>query len=129
MNHLIGKPFIDGGRGPEGYDCYGVLRAVYSEHGVELPEINVSVYAAKLAQGVIDLEAASRWEKIDSPEVPCAVLMRGSQGFADHIGVWIGGGKIIHTQINQGVIVQRRHDLKNRIKGFYRYVGNDHIYA
>ena len=42
-NDLIGLPFQDEGRGPYGYDCYGLLVEVYRRNGVILPTINVSV--------------------------------------------------------------------------------------
>jgi cell wall-associated NlpC family hydrolase len=122
VNDLIGKAFADGGRGPEAFDCYGVLREVYRRHGVEIPDVNVSVYAAMTAQGIIDAETASnRWERIDFPIIPCAVLMSPHAGFAQHVGVWLGK-HILHTRIGQGVIAERAGALKHKIQGFYRYV-------
>ena len=35
---LIGRPFVDGGRGPENFDCWGLATDVFRRHGKILPD-------------------------------------------------------------------------------------------
>ena len=35
---LLGKKFKYNGRGPDEYDCYGLVKEIYNRLGIELPE-------------------------------------------------------------------------------------------
>ena len=42
-DNYVGKPFVDGARGPDAYDCWGLVAAIYlEEYGITLPEYYVS---------------------------------------------------------------------------------------
>ena len=125
-NDLIGLPFYEFGSGLEGYNCYSLLREVYLRHGVNLPETNIAVCACRQASNQeISRHMAASWEKIETPEYPCAVLVGSTHpAFADHVAAYIGRGRIIHVTINRSVAVDRLSDWEHKIKGFYKYVGN-----
>ena len=39
---LIGCPWVAGGRGPDAFDCWGLVRWCWGRHfGIEVPEIPV----------------------------------------------------------------------------------------
>lgn len=118
---LLRKPFQDGGRGPGAYDCWGLLREVYRRNGIDIPDINVSIFACREAQAAIDAEKVVNWREIHHLQTPCAVLMVGAHGFANHIGAHIGNGQVIHTGIRTGVVVDRLSQLKPKITGFWQY--------
>jgi cell wall-associated NlpC family hydrolase len=127
---LIGMPFKDGGTGtagvnPGGYDCYGLAREVFSRFDVALPAVNMSVTACRQAsQQTIDAHIHRLWKQIPVPEVPCGVQIRSSDpGYANHIAVYIGYGKIIHITLKSRVVIQRLADYANKVEGFYKYVG------
>ncbi len=42
----LGKPFVMGGNGPDGYDCSGLIQQAYRHAGVSLPRIAADQYAA-----------------------------------------------------------------------------------
>ena len=124
INDLIGKPFDPEGYGPDAYSCYGLLCEVYKRYGIELPITNISVTMCKQASMKEIQEHMAKWEPIFIPEVPCGVLIRSTNpDFADHIGVYIGSGKMLHITIARRAVVDRISEWENKIIGYYRYIG------
>lgn len=118
----IGIPFEYKGRGPDAYDCYGLLRKLYQEHrGILIPDYNseteVERIAMQFSAGIED------WVEVEKRE-GVAVLMRVS-GLGAHVGYVIGDGKFIHTwERTGGVAIERLDTWKNLIIGYYDYAGN-----
>jgi len=128
VNDLVGKPFVDDpeeGYGPHGYSCYGLLWEVYRRHGINLPKVNISVTACKEASNKeIEKGIARSWERIDNPVVPCGVLIKSTNpDYANHIGIYVGNGKMLHVTLSHNVEIARVDDYQRKIVGFYRYIG------
>jgi cell wall-associated NlpC family hydrolase len=73
MNYekYLGTPFEFGGRGPDTYDCYGLIMAVLKERGVVIPDYTSPSDEAKIAglfAGNLHL-----WEKCEKE--PGAVVL------------------------------------------------------
>lgn len=132
FNDIIGLPFKDSGTGlsgdnPGGFDCYNLAREVFSRYNINLPKTNISVIeCANISQKEIDKHKSKFWKKIDIPIEPCAIQIFSSNDmFANHIATYIGEGKVIHITIKSNVIIQRLSNIqKQKIEGFYKYVGN-----
>lgn len=129
LNDLVGKPFAsepDNSFGPESYSCYGLLWEAYRRFGIDIPKINISVTACKEATEQEIMEHAVKyWVPVEELEVPCALLIQSTHpDYADHIGCYIGEGKMIHVTVNRNVEIAKIRDWKHKIKGYYRYVGN-----
>ncbi len=131
MNRLkkfIGKPFVDGGRGPEGYDCWGLVKAVFREYGYVLEDYEISCFNTIMIDTEIrgHKEAQVDWLPIDEPIEPCLVTMRINEDhpqLIQHVGVYVGNNKFIHTLEKSGVhMVDINHRFyKNFIEGFYKW--------
>jgi len=126
FNDLIGKPFDSDGYGPDNYSCYGLAVEVYKRYGIYIPRTNISVCACREAsQQEIQDNIIKYWEPTDIWDIPTALLIRSiDPGFANHIGVFIGDGKMIHVTINRNVVIDRVSNWKHKIIGKYKYVGN-----
>jgi cell wall-associated NlpC family hydrolase len=127
LKDLIGVPFVEGGRNPlTGLDCLGLTRIVVKRIvDADVPEGYVKEASS---ESVLDFQQESfkRWERIDELEIGCAVVMRmdGSRpDLVQHVGVYIGDGKIIQSLKKIGVHIARLDDplIKNRIEGYYRW--------
>jgi len=118
---LLGKPFVDGGRGPDSYDCYGLATEIFRRHGIELPDYRISCENASKINSTID-EEKNKWIECEKPEVPSVVVLRFNSRYFNHVGVYIGSGKFIHTAKKTGVRIDRIDDIywKNRIEGYYK---------
>ena len=122
FNDLIKIPFKFGTT-----DCWWLAREVYSRYGIDLPDYSVSRMAVELCnlQQVADEIDRLRplWIEITEPEIPCMVIMSlGVPGAYNHVGVYIGYGKFIHTNRQRGSAVIE--PLSNPIyanRKFYRY--------
>jgi cell wall-associated NlpC family hydrolase len=121
----IGIPFVSGGRGRSGADCYGLVRMVRTEQfGDVLP---------LLSDDYTDADNLAETEKIMRAQRP---LLAGLQvacpeagdvcviqfhGLPAHVGIYAGGGFLLHTLKGTGSVLQRTgdHHLVGRIEGWY----------
>lgn len=119
---LVGTPFIDGGRGAEGYDCWGLVREIYHRYGIELPDYKIACYDIINVTTEIDRNRPL-WKKEDSQKlpVPCIVAFKVSAPMVNHVGVYIGDGKFIHTREKAGAVIERLDApaWRHRIEGYY----------
>lgn len=102
MNNFIGLPWAPNGRGPDSFDCWGLVMAVFQEvRGIELPDWQIDPYTYTGAMKTLN-EAVSKTIVdhnayfVSAPrDFDIAVLVRKKTCF--HVGVWYGGG-IMHIR-------------------------------
>jgi len=83
----LGKPYIWGGTGPEGYDCSGLVQAAWAAAGVAIPRTTFE-----------------DWD--DLPHIPVSQMVPGDliiYNDEGHVGMYVGDGYIIdapHTGLD-----------------------------
>ena len=111
INRYVGLPWMSGARGPDAFDCWGLLAWVEREHyGIALPERSIdpeamlSVYRAQID--------SRRWRVVSRPSDGCGVLLRG--GDRPHVGVYLSndGGGVLHASEGVGVVYTRKQYLE-----------------
>lgn len=118
---LVGKPYEPFGRGPEAFNCWGLLRFVQLAYfGLDMGEMPIGNEEQTKQQHNDNLNVGL-YEPIDKPYHGCAVLLRA--GNAPHVGVWlnIDGGGVLHSFENVGVIWTPQHSLNRLGFGRCRY--------
>ena len=81
----IGKPYVFGGTGPGAYDCSGLTQAAWKAAGVSIPRT-----ATAQMQGLPAVSGSSA-QPVD------LVFFYGNSSYVDHVGLYIGGGLVIHA--------------------------------
>lgn len=121
LTDLIGKPFVDGGRGPDNYDCWGLCVEIFKRHGFKLKEYNLC--CNDFVNFDIEYNAENpNWIKQSYPDVqvPSIVAIRFNPSYVSHVGVYIGDDKFMHTREKTGVVIERLAPWMRRIDGFYK---------
>jgi len=122
VGDLIGKPYAIGGRGPDSFDCWGLVRYFYFEnYGISLPLYqNENPFDTKrVGKLMTDAEHCGDWNEFQHPEHGDVVAM-GRSKILHHVGIWldIDGGMCLHALGGQSVIAQNKRRLKR--EGFKR---------
>ena len=116
---LVGLPFEDGGRGPDTYDCWGLVREMFRRQGKTVDDYNITAMDAHTIAAQMRQDE-NRWIRIDEPKEGCMVVFRLTPGcWANHVGICVGEGKFVHAYLTTGVCVDRLRKWRSRIIGFY----------
>ena len=117
----VGRPYRLGARGPDAYDCWGILVEVYeSQFGIQLPLLpGISAAAAIAISREIDLASKEEWDQVGTPFDGCAVALSQARAY-HHVGMHVDveGGKILHAMEGQGVMIENLRRM--RLRGFRR---------
>ena len=101
INQYIGLPYREGARGPDAYDCYGLVAEVYRAcRGIQLPDWYKDATGPQAASRAISaaLEGevlGGRSERVKHPE-DWDIAIVGSQLRPHHVGVVIFDG-VLHA--------------------------------
>lgn len=120
VEQTIGAPFRPHGRGPT-YDCYGLVVHAYrqvlgievADYGGDYPRFRDH---AQL-NAVVDNACLHDWWRVDYPQPMDAVVIY-RDGLPIHIGLYVGGGQVLHIEHGINATVQPVTDF--RIEGYYR---------
>lgn len=124
----IGKPWISTAKGPDAFDCWGLVVAVHKQlFNHDLPAIPVAENDLKsLILNMRDHPERQNWQIVTTLQEGDVALMRQSR-HPIHVGIWldIDGGGILHAVQGVGVIFQSINNLTItgwKIENFYRHI-------
>lgn len=111
----MGRPYEFGGTGTngEGFDCSGLIQYAYGKHGIKLPRRSVE----QAAEG----RKVDRKTKLLAPADILTFSNRG--GRVTHVGLYIGGGRFIHSATRGVQISTLRADDPYGRWWYKRWVG------
>lgn len=128
VSEYVGLPFLERGRTPEGYDCWGLCRAVLAaQFDIALPsyaEGYESVADHERLTGLIEAGREQDWSEIAAgQEQPGDVLLLRMSGLPIHVGVLVSPGWMLHTRAATGAVLERFDGLAwgQRVLGIYRH--------
>lgn len=115
----IGKHWRNGGRGPDEFDCWGLVWWIYLKHlNIKLPLYPIDAKDVSYVTALIDSELncppwVSPWRLISQPQDLCGVLMATGKIFT-HCGIYLSvdGGLILHALDGHNVVATAPADLK-----------------
>ena len=128
-NSLTGVPFVKGARGPQAYDCYGLLSECHLRDGRNIPDYRSPSDQTAIAK--LMLQEKSKWREIwrrgdsefrHSLISPGNTILFSILGLPSHVGYALSTREFLHTwEKSGGVTVERISYWKNRIYGIYNY--------
>jgi cell wall-associated NlpC family hydrolase len=109
---LIGTPY-------EVKDCWGIIRDFFELHGINVEEYYKE--APNDQQRSSDLISVYKndFKKVQTPEYGDIILIN-LLGFVSHCAVYIGDGKMLHSNKNINCVVDKVSRWEKRIEGYYR---------
>lgn len=123
--------FEERGRGPDKFDCWGLVREIYkNDHPkkIELPSFN-EYYDTTTAPddkrkiaSAIQYQSDKNWIETNNPQ-PFDVIVLKISGYPMHVGIVIRKGIMIHCTNGIGVAIEKYNSMRwdNKIIGFFRY--------
>jgi len=127
VNDLIGKPFKDLGRGPDYFDCFGLVKEVFKRQGFEIPDYGRDIWAdqsSRINNAILD--ASEHWTPISKPIRGCLAVFRFPYPmWVSHLGVMLDTERFINVRLKTRVIIDKISSpaWKKRVAGFYLYNG------
>lgn len=124
----IGKPFRDRGRGPDAYDCYGLVRAVLADqyavrdlpsYAARYERVNDHLTVAKL---FFQETTSARWRRVALQDAtPPDVLLISLAG-RQHVGILVTLDQFLHVLPGRETCIERlRPHWAVRVDGVYRH--------
>lgn len=125
----IGLPFTDHGRGPEAFDCWGLVRFVLDKRfGIRcLPEHGgyVSCGHRRSVAEAFRHGLAESWRQVPAEQHRAGDIAVFSVGrLPSHVGLVVSQDTMLHIEKGTDSVVERfdRQPWVNRIEGVYRHV-------
>lgn len=89
-----GRPYVWGGSNPDsGFDCSGLLQWGFKKFGINIPRVTYDQIGTGKAVGMKDLQIGDM-----------VFFDTSSQAGPDHVGIYIGNGKMLHAPKTGDVI-------------------------
>lgn len=116
---LIGKTFEYGGRGPDKYDCYGLVKEMMERDGKVAPDYKSPSEAPAIVAMI--LHKRKFWQECECKPGAVAVIKLHKNL---HVGYILPHGKFIHTwERSGGVTVERLREWQHRVMACYEFTG------
>ena len=112
---LIGIPFEYGGRGPETFDCYGLLMEMHKRIGIDITDYGSSSKGAEII--AMMMGKVHEWKEI-GPKPGCTILIKLPMSM--HVGFLLPYNKFIHTtKSTGGVVIEYLRIWERKVLGYY----------
>lgn len=128
-NKYLHASFEIKGRGPDHFDCWGLLQYVYAHdhpQKIALPsydEFYTDTNDRDVISSLIFEQKAARWREVDTPQEFDAVLLN-MRGVPMHVGIVSHkAGHMLHCGRGINTSHEKYTSMRwaNKVMGFYRY--------
>lgn len=97
----LGYPYILGANGPDAFDCSSYVKHVFGNFGISLPRVTYDQ---------VNCGTPISYDQLQPGDL---VFTEGTAARPDHVGIYVGGGQIIHAYNSRvGVVVTPIYNYK-----------------
>jgi len=124
-SEFLGKEYRDGGRGPNAYDCYGLVMAVAAKVGVYVPDLQTPGSLADTHQ--LYMQERELCLKLEKPKPFCIVAFIIRSPYVTHMGMVLPDTRrFIHIMYKRLVTIERLvHPVwQKRVAGYYEFINS-----
>jgi cell wall-associated NlpC family hydrolase len=115
---LIGAPFRLGARGPDAFDCYGLVMELMRRAGASVPDYRSPQVMEEVAASIG--RQMPHWTPCEPEPGAVATIRLGEH--ISHVGIVLPFDRMIHSwERSGGVCVERLHTWRRLITGYYRF--------
>ena len=100
----VGTRYSYGGSSPNGYDCSGLTRWTFDDHGANLPHSSMDQFRLGKRDRYERIWKRSKLKRGD------LVFHKTTSARVGHVGVYIGRGKFVSATSSEGVRVRSIYD-------------------
>ena len=100
----VGAQYRYAGESPRGFDCSGLTRWIYEDHGANLPHSSMDQFRLARRDGYKRI-----WKRKDL-EIGDLVFHKTTSARVGHAGIYIGRGRFISATSSDGVRVRSLYD-------------------
>ena len=127
VNEYIGRPYVLNGRGPDAFDCYGLVIDFFNRvAGINIPDWSVKDAQLETAVKTITKALNESYDRdlvtpVTTPQdMDIAILKR--HRLAHHVGVYVNGGILHASSSNKGVAWERESNFITAGRGQLEYL-------
>lgn len=125
MRRFIGIPFRDGKNCYQGANCYGLAQLFYRDiMEIDIPDLHTHSDHSNRVWATYLKEISEHWDNVESPEFGDIVAMAQNVAhprIVQHVGIYIGEGKVLHTLSNIGSHIVTLESVKHSVRGYHRW--------
>lgn len=123
LDDLVGIPYVSGGRGLDGADCWGTIRLYYAMQGIDLPSYDGPTIPSDHEAVRAARDGASPWRAVSVPAVGDLGLWKRPFR-ALHAGVMVDVGLVLHNDsLGRGSAIVRVREVIGGNPEWWRYGG------
>lgn len=116
---LLQCRFAKRGRGPNEFDCYGLVMELHRRRGITIPDYSSPEDQHAIAM-LMDKEAKVLWEPCGRE--PGAVALFKILGLGSHVGYVLDQQYFLHCWEGSAGVVREKHSAwEKRLIGYYKY--------
>lgn len=101
---LLGMPYERGARGPDSYDCYGLVKEMFDRAGNPVPDFDAPGTLEEIEALISD--KSRKWRRVPIGTVGALLTFR-VEGYGAHVGFMLPNDRFIHAWEATGVTTER----------------------
>lgn len=124
-NKYLNKGFADKGRGPNLFDCWGLVQHVYKiERNIDLPSYLDSYQHTLECQAIAEKieQEQKKWDLVNEPKEFDVIILR-MNGLPMHVGIITNPNYMLHCIQGVGTVHESYNNMrwKSKVVGYARY--------